>query len=596
MPSASENASYGTRLSLAKFFRRFFEILKPEASFYWLALIYGVGISLLSLATPISVQMLINTVANTALAAPLVVLSLSLFGLLVLFGLLNALRIHLMELFARRFYARLVAEISLISVYAQNPFFEDSRRQALFNRYFDVIVVQKALPVLFIGGFTVVLQVAVGFVLVSLYHPLFMVFTLVMSAIIWVIWLVWGSRAVRTGIDLSHAKHETAAWLEAIGSSNGFFKSQRRVDYALERTNHYTHDYIESRKRHFRQHFAQTLAFLLLYAAASAVLLGLGGWLVIQGELTLGQLVAAELVLSVAFFGVAQLGMYLTYFYELCAAIDELSLFYDVEQEEHSGDSAVSGEDHTIVFRNVRGKARNELAEFNLAIPSGAIVMAAASQPGVQRLFTNLLKKHQLPDGGFVTMGDVDLRQIEAYSLRKDVHVLNRPSFVGMTIRDYLALSCPESAPQRMVAALDTAGLTDTVAMLDEGLDTQIASTGWPLSSVELQQLKLANALLERPRVLVLSQLFDLVAEEHIAAAIKELREQAYSTVICFTNRRSDLGFDKFLYLEAGKQKFFDSVEDFQASIGGKPHTGPHHARALEDVATGTALGKKAGA
>lgn len=585
MPSASDNASYGTRLSLAKFFRRFFEILKPEASFYWLALIYGVGISLLSLATPISVQMLINTVANTALAAPLVMLSLSLFGLLVLFGLLNALRIHLMELFARRFYARLVAEISLISVYAQNPFFEDSRRQALFNRYFDVIIVQKALPVLFIGGFTVVLQVAVGFVLVSLYHPLFMVFTIVMSALIWVIWLVWGSRAVRTGIDLSHAKHETAAWLETIGSSNGFFKSQRRIDYALKRTNHYTHGYIESRKLHFRQHFAQTLAFLLLYAAASAVLLGLGGWLVIQGELTLGQLVAAELVLSVAFFGVAQLGIYLTYFYDLCAAIDELSLFYDVEQEEHSGDSAVGGDDHTIVFRNVRGTARNELAEFNLTIPSGAIVMAAASQPGVQRLFTNLLKKHQLPEGGFVTMGDVDLRQIEAYSLRKDVHVLNRPSFVGMTIRDYLVLSCPESAPHRIVSALETAGLTDTVAMLDDGLDTQIASTGWPLSSVELQQLKLANALLERPRVLVLSQLFDLVAEEHIAAAIKELREQAYSTVICFTNRRSDLGFDKFLYLAAGKQEYFDHVEDFHIFASGKPHTAAPLSRPLEHAA-----------
>ena len=69
---AVEGPSYGSQISLKRFFRIFAEILRPETSFYWLAVVYGVGISLLSLATPISVQMLINTVANTAMPAPLV--------------------------------------------------------------------------------------------------------------------------------------------------------------------------------------------------------------------------------------------------------------------------------------------------------------------------------------------------------------------------------------------------------------------------------------------------------------------------------------------------------------------------------------------
>ena len=566
---------------MPKFFRTFLEILRPEGSFYWLALVYGVGISLLTLATPISVQMLINTVANTALTPQLFVLSLTLFGLLVLFALLYALRIHLMELFSRRFYARLVAEISLLSVYAKNPFFGDARKSSLFNRYFDVINVEKAIPILFVGGFTVVLQVFVGFVLVSLYHPLFLVFTLVMSALIWVIWLVWGGRAVRTGIDLSHAKHGTAAWLETVGESNGFFKSQRRIDYALKRTNNYTHTYIDERKRHFRQHFSQTLAFLFLYASASAVLLGLGGWLVINNELTLGQLVAAELVLSTAFFGVAQLGTYLTYFYDLCAAIEEISLFYEVEQEEPSGDKPLDVPEHSLLFNSVRGIARHEEAVFDLEIPSGAIVMAGTSHHGVQRLFTNLLKMHELPQSGFVTMGGVDFQDIEAHNLRKDVHVLDRPTFVGMTIREYLSLSCGDTASKRMIPALETVGLIDTISTFENGLDTAIAPTGWPLSSVELQQLKLANALLERPRVLVLSRLFDLLDEDNLSAAIKELREQAFSTVIYFSNRRIDLGFDQFLYLEAQRQRYFDSFDEFCFAVNSKPPRGSTGPRLL---------------
>ena len=89
--------------------------------------------------------------------------------------------------------------------------------------------------------------------------------------------------------------------------------------------------------------------------AASAILLGLGGWLVVQGELSLGQLVAAELVLSVVFVGLSQFGVYLTYFYDVCAAIDELSQFYHVEQEEPGADYDFGddGNDEEIKYETV---------------------------------------------------------------------------------------------------------------------------------------------------------------------------------------------------------------------------------------------------
>ena len=312
-----------------------------------------------------------------------------------------------------------------------------------------------------------------------------------------------------------------------------------------------------------------------MYAAASAALLGLGGWLVIQNQLTLGQLVAAELVLSAAFFGVAQLGSYLGYFYDLFAAVEEISQFYDVEQEQPKGADPFEGPDHTIAFKGVRGRARHEDAQFDCEIPSGAIIMAAASHHGVQRLFTNLLKLHTLPQGGYATLGGIDVKDIEAHHLRKNVHVLDRPTFVEMTIREYLALSCKDSAPRRMIDALETVGLADTIATFEKGLDTPIAATGYPLSAVELQQLKLANALLEGPRILVLSRLFDLLDPEPLSRSITALREQAYSTVIYFSNRRIDLGFDRFLYLEAHQQRFFEDFDSFCAVVNQPPPRAP---------------------
>ncbi len=565
------------QLSLTQFFALFYRILTPERSFYWLAIVYGVGISLLSLALPISVQMLINTVANTALTTPLVVLSLTLFGLLLISGLLNALRIHLMEIFGRRFYARMVAEIALRSIYAQNPFFHDAAKGSLFNRYFDIIIVQKTMPILFIGGFTVILQAAVGFVLVSFYHPLFLGFNLVVIALIWAIWLIWGASAIRNGMELSHKKHKTAAWLEGLGGSNGFFKSQRNIDYALDQTDAQTEQYITQHKRYFRRHFAQTVAFLVLYAAASASLLGLGGWLVIQGQLTLGQLVAAELVLSAAFFGVSQLGTYLSYFYDLCASVEELSLFLEVEQEDPVGKETARKTDPTLEFVDVRGDARGRPARLNLEIPGGSIVMASASNHGVQRLFANLLKRHAAPQGGYILFGGSDILSAEVHVLRQHILVLDRPSTIETTIREYLELSCNEASAEHLIEALELVGLAPAVAELEDGLDTSIAATGWPLSVAELLQLKLAGALLARPNILILSQLFDIVDEERLSDVIAALRRDPTTTLIYFSNRRVDLGFDTYLHLENERQTFYDDIASFDEARrrGDEPPASP---------------------
>ena len=300
-----------------------------------------------------------------------------------------------------------------------------------------------------------------------------------------------------------------------------------------------------------------------MYATASAVLLGLGGWLVIQFELTLGQLVAAELVLSAAFFGVAQLGIYLQYFYELCAAGEEVSLFFDIEQEKPRGADPLAGSDHTLVFRQVRGKARHEEAEFDFTIPSGAVVMASTSQHGLQRMFTNVLKLYELPGTGYTTLGGTDIKDIEAHHLRMAVYVLDRPSFVPMTIRQYLSLSCPTGESWRMLDALKAVGLASVLPGLPQGLDTKVAATGYPLSTVELLKLKLASAILARPRVLVLTRLFDLIESEHISSALAALREQAYTTVIYFSHRDAALGCDRFLHIEAREQRWFDSFADF---------------------------------
>jgi len=548
--------------SLRELFGFFGTILGPEKSYYWLAAVYGVGISALTLALPISVQMLVNTVANTGLTTPLVVLSTSLFVLLLTAALLNALRIHVTDLFQRRFYARMVSEIALRSIYALNPFFHDLNKGSLFNRYFDIIIVQKSIPQLLIGGFTVVIQAVFGFILVSLYHPLFLVFNLIIALLIWGIWLIWGGRAIRSAVEVSHQKHAAAAWLEGLGGSNGFFKSERHIAEALGRTDAVTENYINAHVKHFRHYFSQAICFLLLYASASAGLLGLGGWLVIQGQLSLGQLVAAELVLTGVFYGLSQFGTYLGHFYELCGALDELSLFYGIEQEEADDRAEPFEGDASIEFVGARGDARGHQCTLNFTIRSGARVLGAAETHGQQRELTSFLKRHSRPSNGYIALGGNDINGVQAHALRQQIIVLDRPNAIEMTIREYLRLSGEGASSHRILEALRTVGLEVAIAQLEDGLDTRVAPTGWPLTITETMQLKLAAAIIANPRVLVLGQLFDTMPDDLIERSMDCLQEDNQTTIIYFSARPRDLGFDTFLYLGYSQQHLFGTFEE----------------------------------
>lgn len=539
-------------------------ILGPDSPFFSLVIIYGIGVGLLSLAIPISVQLLINSVANLALPVPLFTLALVLLGLLLVSAVLGALAKYMMELFRRRFMARMVADVTLRAVHAQNPFFADERRDDLFNRYFDIMTMQKAMPSLLIGGFTIVLQSTVGFIVTAFYHPFFLAFNLVFIFVLWLIWQFWARGAMASVVELSHRKYELAHWLESVGGSNGFYKSSRHLDYAMDITEARTAAYVHAHKRHFRYAFPQTVALLVLYAVASAGLLALGGWLVIQNQLSIGQLVAAELILSSIFYGVASLGPYLDTFYDLVAGLEELTLFRSIPQEKipenFARERPLSG---ALAFGGVRVPVQGAVARLELTIPTQSRLIAAA-EPGVERQFSSLLKHHFQPDAGMITVGGADINDLDIYQLRSEVIVLNRPTIVGTTIRDYLALACQLRDPVRTLDMLRIVGLDRRMAELPDGLDTLLSSTGWPLSIEETMQLKLAGALLAEPRILVLSGLYDMMPVDQLNAVFDHLRDKPV-TLIYFSNRPDDVELDGFLWLGRNEQRLLPDRASFDA-------------------------------
>ena len=301
------------------------KILFTESSFFWMSAVYGLAISFLSLAVPLSVQFLINSVSFTALMRPTFVLGTVLLILLIFWAALNALQFFVTEIFQSRFFARITSEVTILLLKSkqQNP-----EKREIVNHFFETITIQKTIPKFLTKTFATILQGVVGLIVVSFYHPVFFLFSLAIVISLWLIWSRFYKQAVASSFTKSQVKYDIVKCFEQIeeNSASATFNVEQKINFL-------TGNYLKDRKSRFRSLFSQVILLLALYVVANVSLLVIGGWLVLKGQLTIGQLVAAELILSVLLYNFSQLGRDLENFYDLAASCQKLSKFYNFSIE-----------------------------------------------------------------------------------------------------------------------------------------------------------------------------------------------------------------------------------------------------------------------
>lgn len=296
-------------------------ILSQVKEYLALILLYAVFISILTLATPISVQSLVNTVAFGPYLQPIFVLSLVLFSLLVLMCVFKSLQYLLVEYMQRKLIAKVSA--TMIYSYAEKEN-SQNRTKMMANRFFEIMLIQKSTAYLVTELIAVVLQTTLGLILISFYHPFFIFFALVtlVSALFLIVSI--GRRAVKTAVKESSSKHELADYIESLTEDSG---SKPKAE-SIKLGNDFINDYLSKRKKHFYHLFAQNILFMALFAVLNSLLLGLGGYLVIVQQLSLGQLVAAEIILNAVLYHFLYAHKYLESFYDLYASSDKVKIFY----------------------------------------------------------------------------------------------------------------------------------------------------------------------------------------------------------------------------------------------------------------------------
>jgi ATP-binding cassette, subfamily B, bacterial len=291
----------------------------------------------------------------------------------------------------------------------------------------------------------------------------------------------------------------------------------------------------------------------VLSSVATAIVLGLGGWLVVEGDMTTGTLLAFIAYLANFFDPVQQLSQLYNTFLSATAALDRITNVLDEEPDIVDAPAArpldrAAGHVHFDHVRFGYGELPDVLHDFDLDVPAGTTVALVGHTGAGKSTIAKLLARFYDPRDGRITIDGVDLRDVTQTSLRRQLGIVPQEGFLfAGSIADNIAFGHPEASRAEIEAAAAAVGADDFVAELPEGYETQVGERGFKLSLGQRQLVAFARALLADPRILILDEAtssVDIGTERKIDVGLRRLLRDRTAFIIAHrlsTIRRADL-------------------------------------------------------
>lgn len=559
-------------------------LLRPDLTDIVVVGIFSLVVGLLSLATPITVEALVNTVTFGRYLQPLVVLAIMLFAFLGFAALLKGLQTYIAEIMQRRVFVRVVMQLAEKLPRVKRDAFAEQHGPEMINRFFEVITVQKSAALLVLDGIAIVITAIIGMIVLAFYHPYLLGFDLLLMGSVAFAVFALGRGAVDTAINESYKKYAVASWLEQLAMFPTTFKLDGGRQRARERADELTVDYLKARQNHFAILIRQIIFSLALQAVAGASLLGIGGFLVINGQLTLGQLVAAELIVAVIVGSFAKLGKHMESYYDLLAACDKLGHLFDLPTERDEG---VNPQRLSLGARVALHRVTLQGGHHGATAPHASNPLSLVIEPGERVAISGPPgsgKSHLLemlyalddPAHGYIEFDALDLRSVSPAALREQVALVQSIEVFEGTVAENIDLGRAGINYEDVRQVLEDLDLWNEVMHLPEGLQTKLSPTGNPLSGSQLIRLALARALVSKPRLMMVDTILDQLADHQLRRVLDALTSADRSRTLIIVSGRDGLlsSCDRAIHLGPDFHSDGTSPEEDPTSSGTKNRLG----------------------
>lgn len=525
--------------------QRFYNLLKLDRRDISQIFFYAIFSGLVSLSLPLGIQAIINLIQAGRVSISWVVLVVIVVIGVALVGILSLMQLRITENLQQKIFVRSSFEfgyrlpkIKFEELYNQYP-------PELANRFFDTLTIQKGTSKLLIDFSTALLQIVFGILLLSLYHPFFIFFGVLLAFLLYSIFRFSFEAGLSSSLKESKYKYKVVSWLQEIARNNFSFRKQENFDFALEKNNQLVAEYINYREKHFKiikRQFTQLIGFKVIITAS---LLLIGGYLVLNQKMNIGQFVAAEIIILLVINSVEKIIIGLESLYDVLTSVEKIGQIVDLKMEEINEKTTdycftnISIETENLNFKYP--DASNEvLSEINLKIqPSEKIYLDGLNGSGKSTLIRILAGLIQPTSGSFF-INDDTYRKIDLTQYRSQISTITQGEtpFEG-TVLENITMNNPSISNADIKWAIESVQLGSFIKTLPNGLDTKIFPDGRQLSSSNAQKILLARSIVNKPKILFYEDPLDTMDEQASQEIINFLTDSSNPWTVIVSSKNN---------------------------------------------------------
>ena len=500
-------------------FQKFIAMLSEDRRDIMYLYAYALFYAIVNLSLPLGVQAIIGLIQAGMVSTSWIILSAVVTAGVLVGGVLQILQLSISEILQQRIFTRAAFEFTYRIPRFQNASIRGQYPPELINRFFDTLNVQKGLSKILMDFSASSLQILIGLILLSTYHPFFITFGVALIIVLVAILYYTGPRGLDSSMQESTYKYKIAHWLKEIARTMDTFKRAGHTELPLERTDELVNRYLEHRKRHWKVLIFQYANIVGFKAFVTLGLLIIGGLLVIQNEINVGQFVASEIVIILIINSAEKLILTMEPIYDVLTAVEKMSTVTNIPLEEDQGamlfDTIDTGMGASLELKDLtytsEDGSRAILNNLNLNIPSGARAVITGPNGSGKSTLLRLLAVQYEPTHGTVSFNGYPSGNLNTADLRYHVGdcFLSEDLFEG-TLVENITLGRPEIELSDVEWAVQGLGLQSFIKSLPKGYETMVGPTARPLSSSLVERILLARAIVVRPRLLLLDDIFHL--------------------------------------------------------------------------------------
>ena len=539
---------------------RFYGLLKLERPDILQIFYYALFAGVLSLSLPLGVQSIVNLIQGAQISSSWIIL-VALVTLGVVFaGILQVMQMRIIETLQQRIFTRSSFELSYRFPKINMKELRNHYPPELANRFFDTISIQKGLSKILIDVPTALIQILFALSLLSFYHPFFILFGITLLTLMYFVFRITVRRGLETSLIESKQKYRVAHWIQEIARSVVSFKLSGNTNLALLKNDELVSNYLNAREAHFKVIKIQYIKMIAFKVLVTTGLLIIGGVLVLNQQMNIGQFVASEIIILLVIASVEKLIVSLETLYDILTSIEKLGQVVDMDMESQEGKTPnfSSGMDIQLdeVNYSVSDREQPILSDISIQIPQKEIVLIKGPSGSGKSSLLRLLAGVNLPTQGslFINQDNLKAIQLTHYRLHLGMSLSDEAPFEG-TLRENITFGNHKITAAQIREIIEIVGLSPFVKSQPLGLDTIIYPEGKRLSSTDTKKILLARAILKQPNVLLLEDPLDDLTLKETRRIIDYLclPKHQWSIVVVSTNPYWEEKCHQTLTLSEGK-------------------------------------------